>query len=135
MLMTDTSQLTHRRVRCFSQRANGSRCWQGWVRSLSVAGRSDAASTSASKSSSTAGSSPSPAQPQQPPPGAPAERHVDANGKEEQALDVNAAPLVKVSGNTLERVETGLDQSSLDGAHIRGPTAPSWKSSSTRAWR
>jgi hypothetical protein len=93
------------------------------VRSLSVAGRSDAASTSASKSSSTAGSSPSPAQPQQPPPGAPAERH--ANGTEEQALDadvaadVNAAPLAKVSGNTLERVETGLDPSSLDGAHIR----------------
>jgi hypothetical protein len=89
------------------------------VRSLSVAGRSDAASTSASKSSSTAGSSPSPAPPQQPPPGAPADRHVDANGKEEQALDVNAAPLAKVSGNTLERVETGLDPSSLDGAHIR----------------
>jgi hypothetical protein len=85
----------------------------------------DAASTSTSKSSSTTGSSPSSSQPQQSPQGAPAGRHVGANGKQEQALDadvaakVKAAALAKVSGGTLERVETDVDHGSPYEAHIR----------------
>lgn len=93
----------------------------------------DAASTSSSSSSSTT-------PPQQqgygtPPSGAPAPggrpggpgpgRHVGANGRREQALSgsvaakVKAAALAKVSGGTVERVETDVDHGSPYEAHVR----------------
>jgi hypothetical protein len=84
-----------------------------------------AASTRAANSSSTTGSSPSSGPPGQPPPGAPGGRHVGANGKQEQALDagvaakVEAAALAKVSGATVERVETDVDHGSPYEAHVR----------------
>jgi uncharacterized membrane protein YkoI len=59
------------------------------------------------------------------PPGAPAGRHVGANGKQEQALDaataakVKAAALAKVPGGTIERVETDVDHGSPYEAHVR----------------
>ena len=61
----------------------------------------------------------------QQPPGAPAGRHVGANGKQEQALDattaakVKAAALAKVPGGTVERVETDVDHGSPYEAHVR----------------
>jgi hypothetical protein len=59
-------------------------------------------------------------------PGAPGGgRHVGANGKREQALSasvaakVKAAALAKVSGGTVERVETDVDHGSPYEAHVR----------------
>ena len=52
-------------------------------------------------------------------------RHVGANGKQEQALTgdtaakVKAAALKKVSGGTVERVETDVDHGSPYEAHVR----------------
>jgi uncharacterized membrane protein YkoI len=52
-------------------------------------------------------------------------RHVGANGKQEQALTgetaakVKAAALAKVSGGTVERVETDVDHGSPYEAHVR----------------
>jgi uncharacterized membrane protein YkoI len=51
-------------------------------------------------------------------------RHVGANGKQEQALSadvaakVKAAALKKVSGGTIERVETDVDHGSPYEAHV-----------------
>ena len=93
----------------------------------------------ASKSSSSSSSSTTPQQQQgygTPPsgarpaggrggPGAPGGRHVGANGKREQALSasvaakVKAAALAKVSGGTVERVETDVDHGSPYEAHVR----------------
>ena len=62
----------------------------------------------------------------QPPNGsAPGGRHVGANGEREQALTgetaakVKAAALAKVSGGTVERVETDVDHGSPYEAHVR----------------
>ena len=59
-------------------------------------------------------------------PGAPGGgRHVGANGQREQALGasvaakVKAAALAKVSGGTVERVETDVDHGSPYEAHVR----------------
>ena len=55
----------------------------------------------------------------------PGGRHVGANGKREQALSasvaakVKAAALAKVSGGTVERVETDVDHGSPYEAHVR----------------
>lgn len=93
----------------------------------------------ASKSSSSSSSSTTPQQQQgygTPPsgarpaggrggPGAPGGWHVGANGKREQALSasvaakVKAAALAKVSGGTVERVETDVDHGSPYEAHVR----------------
>jgi hypothetical protein len=57
----------------------------------------------------------------QPPPG----RHIGANGQREQALSadvaakVRDAALAKVSGGTIERVETDVDHGSPYEAHVR----------------
>jgi hypothetical protein len=57
----------------------------------------------------------------QPPPG----RHIGANGQREQALSadvaakVRDAALAKVSGGTIERVETDADHGSPYEAHVR----------------
>jgi hypothetical protein len=57
--------------------------------------------------------------------GAPPGRHVGANGEQEQALSgttaakVKAAALAKVSGGTVERVETDVDHGSPYEAHVR----------------
>jgi hypothetical protein len=89
-----------------------------------------AASTSNAKSSSTNGSSQSSGPQHQPPPGGPGGRHVGANGKQEQALDagvaarVQAAALAKVSGATVERVETDVDHGSPYDAHLRKADGP-----------
>jgi hypothetical protein len=59
-----------------------------------------------------------------PPPGGPG-RHVGANGVREQPLSgsvaqkVRAAALAKVSGGTIERVETDADHGSPYEAHVR----------------
>jgi hypothetical protein len=58
-------------------------------------------------------------------PGGPPGRHVGANGKEEQPLTgetadkVKAAAEAKVSGGTVERVETDVDHGSPYEAHVR----------------
>ena len=77
----------------------------------------------AAQNSNTATSStPSTPQPGQPPNGG---RHVGANGKTEQALTgetaakVKAAALKKVSGGTIERVETDVDHGSPYEAHVK----------------
>jgi hypothetical protein len=83
-----------------------------------------AAQNGSSTSSSTTGSSP-PAQQGQPPNGGrPGGPHVGANGKTEQALTgdtaakVKAAALKKISGGTIERVETDVDHGSPYEAHV-----------------
>ena len=61
---------------------------------------------------------------QGPPPGMPG-RHVGANGVREQPLSgsvaqkVRAAAVAKVSGGTIERVETDADHGSPYEAHVR----------------
>jgi hypothetical protein len=78
----------------------------------------------ATNSSSTAAGSSTPAAPQGPPNGG---RHVGANGKQEQPLSgdvaakVKAAALKKVSGGTIERVETDVDHGSPYEAHVTKP--------------
>ena len=58
-------------------------------------------------------------------PGGPPGRHVGANGKQEQPLSgdtadkVKAAAEAKVSGGTVERVETDVDHGSPYEAHVR----------------
>jgi hypothetical protein len=58
-------------------------------------------------------------------PGGPPGRHVGANGKQEQPLTgetadkVKAAAEAKVSGGTVERVETDVDHGSPYEAHVR----------------
>ena len=58
-------------------------------------------------------------------PGGPPGRHVGANGEEEQPLTgetadkVKAAAEAKVSGGTVERVETDVDHGSPYEAHVR----------------
>jgi hypothetical protein len=71
-------------------------------------------------------SAPQPTAYGQPPQGgAPPGRHVGANGEQEQALSgttaakVRAAALAKVSGGTVERVETDVDHGSPYEAHVR----------------
>ena len=74
----------------------------------------DAASNDSSSTTNTAAK-------QQRPPG----RHVGANGKQEQPLagdtadKVKAAAEAKVSGGTIERVETDVDHGSPYEAHVR----------------
>ena len=81
----------------------------------------DAASTSRRQSSTPSSSSPQARSSGRPGGG----RHVGANGKQEQALasdvaaKVQAAALAKVSGGTLERVETDVDHGSPYEAHVR----------------
>jgi hypothetical protein len=77
----------------------------------------DAASNSSSSTTQTG---------TQPPPGGGAPgRHVGANGKQEQPLTgdtadkVKAAAEAKVSGGTVERVETDVDHGSPYEAHVR----------------
>jgi len=77
----------------------------------------DAASNSSSSTTQTAT--------QQPPGGGAPGRHVGANGKQEQPLTgdtadkVKAAAEAKVSGGTVERVETDVDHGSPYEAHVR----------------
>ena len=77
----------------------------------------DAASNSSSSTTQTAT--------QQPPGGGAPGRHVGANGKQEQPLSgdtadkVKAAAEAKVSGGTVERVETDVDHGSPYEAHVR----------------
>ncbi len=58
-------------------------------------------------------------------PGGPPGRHVGSNGKQEQPLTgetadkVKAAAEAKVSGGTVERVETDVDHGSPYEAHVR----------------
>jgi uncharacterized membrane protein YkoI len=74
----------------------------------------DAASSGSSSTTNTATT-------QQRPPG----RHVGANGQQEQPLSgdtaakVKAAAEAKVSGGTVERVETDVDHGSPYEAHVR----------------
>ena len=77
----------------------------------------DAASNTSSSTTQTAT--------QQPPGGGAPGRHVGANGKQEQPLTcdtadkVKAAAEAKVSGGTVERVETDVDHGSPYEAHVR----------------
>jgi outer membrane lipoprotein SlyB len=77
----------------------------------------DAASNSSSSTTQTAA--------QQPPGGGAPGRHVGANGQQEQPLSgdtaakVKAAAEAKVSGGTVERVETDVDHGSPYEAHVR----------------
>ena len=77
----------------------------------------DAASNSSSSTTRTATT--------QPPGGGAPGRHVGANGKQEQPLTgdtadkVKAAAEAKVSGGTVERVETDVDHGSPYEAHMR----------------
>jgi uncharacterized membrane protein YkoI len=77
----------------------------------------DAASNSSSSTTHTAT--------QQPPGGGAPGRHVGANGKQEQPLTgdtadkVKAAAEAKISGGTVERVETDVDHGSPYEAHVR----------------
>ncbi len=77
----------------------------------------DAASNSSSSTTQTAA--------QKPPGGGAPGRHVGANGKQEQPLTgdtadkVKAAAEAKVSGGTVERVETDVDHGSPYEAHVR----------------
>jgi uncharacterized membrane protein YkoI len=79
----------------------------------------DAASNSSSSTTQTAT--------QQPPGGGAPGRHVGANGKQEQPLTgdtadkVKAAAEARVSGGTVERVETDVDHGSPYEAHVRKP--------------
>jgi hypothetical protein len=78
----------------------------------------DTASNSSSFTTTTA-------TPQQRPPGGAPGRHVGANGQQEQPLTgatadkVKAAAEAKVSGGTVERVETDVDHGSPYEAHVR----------------
>jgi hypothetical protein len=81
----------------------------------------DAASNNSSSTTTTA-------TPQQRPPGGGAPgRHLGANGRQEQPLTgatadkVKAAAEAKVSGGTVERVETDVDHGSPYEAHVRKP--------------
>ena len=88
-------------------------------------GGSALAGAATSATSTTAANAPAQNAAGQRPPGAPAGRHVGANGKQEQALDaavgakVKAAALAKVPGGTVERVETDVDHGSPYEAHVR----------------
>jgi uncharacterized membrane protein YkoI len=79
----------------------------------------------ATQSQSTATGTGSASTPQGAPGQPPAGGHVGANGKRETALTgdtaakVQAAALAKVSGGTLERVETDADHGSPYEAHVR----------------
>jgi uncharacterized membrane protein YkoI len=79
------------------------------------------ASALADAASNDSSSTTKPATGQQRPPG----RHVGANGKQEQPLSgetaskVKAAAEAKVSGGTVERVETDVDHGSPYEAHVR----------------
>ena len=88
-------------------------------------GGSAIAGAATSNSTSTTGTNQSAAQGQPPNGGKPGGRHVGANGKTEQALSsdvaakVKAAAEAKVSGGTVERVETDADHGSPYEAHVR----------------
>ena len=83
-----------------------------------IAGAASNGSTGSSGSSAT----PTTAAPQGQPPAGP---HIGADGQQEQALTgdvaakVKAAALAKVSGGTVERVETDADHGSPYEAHVR----------------
>jgi hypothetical protein len=84
------------------------------------------AATKSSSSTSSASSGSTAAQTAQPPGvGGAAGGHVGANGKTETLLTgdtaakVEAAALAKVSGGTIERVETDVDHGSPYEAHVR----------------
>jgi hypothetical protein len=86
----------------------------------------DAASNNSSSTTNTATTQqPPPAAGAQAPNGGPPGRHVGANGKQEQSLSgetaskVKAAAEAKVSGGTVERVETDVDHGSPYEAHVR----------------
>jgi hypothetical protein len=90
---------------------------------------SNAATSGSSSTAATQGTAPQGYGQQGPPPGghggAPAGRHVGANGQREQALPsdvaakVKAAAEKKVAGGTVERVETDVDTGSPYEAHVR----------------
>jgi uncharacterized membrane protein YkoI len=80
----------------------------------------DAASSSTATTTTAANTQPAPD-------GMPSGPHVGANGKQEEPLTgttaakVRAAALAKVSGGTVERVETDADHGSPFEAHVRKP--------------
>jgi uncharacterized membrane protein YkoI len=84
-----------------------------------------AAQSGSASTSSTASATPSAQQGRPPNGGRPGGRHVGANGKQEQPLSgdtaakVKAAALKKVTGGTVERVETDVDHGSPYEAHVR----------------
>ena len=88
-------------------------------------GGSAIAGAAQSSSTTTTAATPTASQGQPPNGARPAGRHVGANGKQEQALSgdvaakVKAAALKKVSGATIERVETDVDHGSPYEAHVR----------------
>jgi hypothetical protein len=95
---------------------------------LGAGALADAASNDGGSSgSSGSGSGSSSTQQRQAPPVGPDGRHLGANGKEEQPLSgdvaskVKAAAEAKVSGGTVERVETDADHGSPYEAHVRKP--------------
>lgn len=83
-----------------------------------------AAQNNSSSTSGTASTTPTARQGQPPGGGPPAGPHRGANGKTEQALTgetaakVKAAALKKVSGGTVDRVETDVDHGSPYEAHV-----------------
>jgi hypothetical protein len=89
----------------------------------------DAASKGSGSSPSSSASTATPAKPTGPAgggaPGGHGGQHVGANGKTEELLTgdtaerVKAAALAKVSGGTVERVETDVDHGSPYEAHVR----------------
>ncbi|MEA2277926.1 MAG: hypothetical protein QOC78_2886 [Solirubrobacteraceae bacterium] len=86
---------------------------------------SSSTSNGASSQQTASGYGQPPPNGQRPPRGGPGQPHVGANGQQEKALTgdvadkVKAAALAKVSGGTLERVETDVDHGSPYEAHIR----------------
>src|SRR3954471_18522571 len=89
---------------------------------LGAGALADAASNGGSSGSGSGSSS---SQQHQAPPVGPHGRHLGANGNEEQPLSgdvaskVKAAAEAKVSGGTVERVETDVDHGSPYEAHVR----------------
>jgi hypothetical protein len=86
---------------------------------------SNAATTGSSSTSTTTQAAPAQGYGGPPPGGAPQGRHMNAQGQREQALagdvaaKVKAAAQAKVSGGTVERVETDVDTGSPYEAHVR----------------
>ena len=89
---------------------------------ISNAATNNSNSTSSSGTSTQQGTA---TPPDKGPGGSPPGRHVGSNGQREQALDaataanVKKAAEAKVSGGTVERVETDVDTGSPYEAHVR----------------
>jgi hypothetical protein len=90
-----------------------------------LASAASKSSSSSSSSGTTSQQAPSGSGGPGGPDGGPRGPHVGANGQQEKALTgdvadkVKAAALAKVSGGTLERVETDVDHGSPYEAHVR----------------